>query len=245
MKKGIILFSVIIVLILAVYYFSTPKDNQPETSKPVEESKTEASLFVSEKQEVELQTTFHTDGYGFIQHIYVFDINHYLVIANERNEPLNGEYTGNRLLWVTKKEKQMDIEALTTGDHMIHLELKESKPFFIAKGQFVFSFHEASGTVDMPMKGKGYIFHVGADGTVSKQLETTGVFHSFGIDEKKELVFVEKVEKENRNLYPSYFAPYTLHHRTWNEKEWRVVKTTDVVPDLQKTYNDYENQYKK
>ena len=56
------------------------------------------------------------------------------------------------------------------------------------------------------------------------------------------MVIIEKFELENRNLYPSFFAPYELKYQQYNDKKWTTTKTKQVEPDLEKEY-EQKNVY--
>lgn len=239
MKKPIIDFLIMVLILLGVYYFIQKDNKEPEK----EENELVTETLMDESEISKLQQTFHNDGLGFIQHMYSLNEKQYLVYSGVKN-PIEGEETlGNQLIWVEKKGKEVKVTPLTNGDYDLHLVMNKEKPFFLAKGQFVFVYYEDHGTKDMPINGKGYVYQVSVNGELEKTLETEGVFHDFYLDEKNEVVFVEKIEKENRNLFPSYFAPYELHYKMIKNKQWETNKTETVEPDIKEEYDKYKEKY--
>ena len=96
----------------------------------------------------------------------------------------------------------------------------------------------------MQQNGKGYVYHIHQKSGVEKIYETEGTYYNFAMDKQNHMVIIEKFELENRNLYPSFFAPYELKYQQYNDKKWATTKTKQVEPDLQETYETYTEKVK-
>lgn len=238
-KKIWLVVSLVIVIGIGIAWSVTK--NQKEVEKPSDgEPEVEVSSGITSKDEEELQLEFFDQNMGFITQTYVLDDSRYLMLNRSRNIDYPKEYPGDILVWVEKKDGQIKSTQINEGDLKINLELKDQNPFFVIGDKFYVVFHEGEGVADELRKAKGYVYRIDLKEGIKKNYETEGAFESFHVDENKKMVMVERVSDDDRNSLPSYFSPYVLEHKRWENESWKTYEKVEVQPKLDDGAN--ENQ---
>lgn len=230
MNKKIWLIVSLVIIIGIAWSFTK---NQKEVEKPSdEETKVEVSSGITSKDEEELQLDFFDQNMGFITQKYVLDDSHYLILNRSRDIDYPKEYPGDVLVWVEKRDGQIKTKQINDGDLKVMLELKDKNPFFVVGDKFYVVFHEGEGGVNEIRKSKGYVYRIDLKEGIKKSYETKGAFENFHIDENKKMIMVERISEDDRNSLPSYFSPYVLEHKRWENESWKTFKKVEVQPTL-------------
>lgn len=241
MRKKIIIGSIIVLLLVLLVLFFIQKKQDVEL--PTEDEI--VSIELTGEELIQIQETFHDKGVGFIHQIYELDEQRYLITTRTRDKAYGDEYPADQLVWVEKDKENLSVTPLATGDHPLRLVLNQTHPYFTQNGEFYFVFYEGIGTEGLLQKGKGYVYHIDREQGAEKLYETKGNYSNFAIDKQKRMVIVEKVEIENRNLYPSYLSPYVLKYEQYHEGKWTTIQEKNVEPDLIEEYEKYEEKVNK
>lgn len=241
MRKKMILGSVVGLLLLLIgllLFGGREKVVLPKEGEviPVELTETEIA---------DVQVRFHNEALGFIHQIYALDANRYLFYTRTSQAEYTKEYPGDQLVWVERTGDEWLIHSVYRGSYPIRLVLKNKHPYFTQKGGIYFVFYEGKGVQGLEQNGKGYIYQIKPEKGVEKIYETEGDYYKFGMDKQEHMVIVEKTELPNRNMYPSYFAPYQLNYRQYHDGTWETVQEKQVEPDLKTEYEKYEEKRNK
>ena len=238
-----IILGVIALLVLAfIGLFFLPDKKEV---LPAESERNEKTVALTEEEVASIQEDLHNEGVGFIYKIHALESRRYLLYTKERNVEYGEDFPADGLVWVEKTKDGTTITPLTSGEYPIRLILNQDRPYFTQDGIFYFVFYEAHGTKEHPRNGKGYVYQVEKETGVKKVYETEGVYHNFALDKQNRMVLVERFELENRNLYPSYFAPYELKYQQYFEGKWKTIQEKHVEPDLKEAYEQLEEKQNK
>lgn len=238
--RKIIIGSILVLLLVWLGIFlwgGKEKEQVPKDVNPI-------SVDFTDDEFVALQERFHNESVGFIYQVHALDTTRYLVYTRQRQVEYGTDFPGDQLVWVEKTKEATTVTPLTTGNYPIRLVMDKDKPYFTQDGQFYFVFYEAHGTKELPQNGKGYVYRIDKQKGVEKVYETAGTYENFALDKQQRLVVVEKQELENRNMYPSFFAPYVLKYQQYNEGKWKTIQEKTVEPDLIEEYEKYQEKTK-
>lgn len=239
-KLGII---IIIFSLIAVGIFIFQKEKANEQTPNATDKK--EKVLTKEDLVNEIQAEFQTNGLGIVVDVYPMKGSGYLVLAKQRNTNYEKDFPGDQLIWVDKKEANYEFQVLSKGDYKIHLVMNdENEPYYLSGSDFLFSFYEGKEINGMTFKGKGYVYEVQPKGKLEMVLETSGDFYDFGFNKESKLMFIERVESDDRNRFPSYFAPYVLHHKEWKNGKWVNVKEQEATPNIQKEHEKLKEAMK-
>lgn len=235
MKKKIILGIITMILVGMIIWISSPKEET--LILPEKGEITPVALTKEEKETIQRQ--LYSEGFGTVYKIYALDENRYLYYGKEKDEDYGNEYPADQLMWVERTKDGFSYTSVYQGSYPINLVLANKQPYFEQDRVVYFVFFEGKGEKNMEQKGKGYVYEVLSKTGIKKQYETTHEFYKFGLNKEKKMVLVEKQEMENRNLYPSYLAPYRLNYLQFQKDKWTKVQEKYVSPDIVETYEQY------
>lgn len=240
MNKKITLI-VIALLIIAgsVYFFFLNKEESIETKKEpnVKEEKKEVDkMGFNERLDLVVQKKYFKHNKGYIFEGYQSPLNKdYFLTINQRGiYQYNEDYPGENLLWTKESDGEVEITNLSRGDKLVHLVKDKEEPFITSKGETFIVFYEREGTIDYGYNGKGYVYKIKPNGDIKEIYKTKGSYYGVLKNEDGNLVFVEKIFRDDRNMNPTFLKPYDLYFKQYVDEKWIVIKKEFIDPSVQK-----------
>lgn len=233
-NKKFWLIAALVVLVIVVLVLLFAKEEK-EVKKPKESNENVEQVFKEKTgYDVRLRETIQNDNYinnnGDIKEGHKFNKEYYLTINQTGVYTYSDDYPGDILIWVKEKNGQVTTERVSKGDKLLNVLKNGDTPFFKQNGHIYFVYFEKEGNEDIGYIGKGYVYEAKEDGTIKKNYETEGSFHSLKKDTQGRLLLTEKVYSDGRNMYPVELRPYTLKMYRLTENEWKFVEEKKVNP---------------
>lgn len=240
-NNKVIIFSVlllIVVIVSSVFIIKGNKEDKPKESvKKGEElpekikQKPGKKTKYKEIKEEEIPKLLTENNQGLPKDTFKFNERAYLSITQSGINKYNDEFTGDKVLWISEKDGQVEYKMLTEGTHLVKVIQTKKGPFLKIGNETFIIFYERISFEKDGYNTQGYVYKVSKSGDLKLVYQIKDAFADIKVTKEK-LTIVQKVYKDDRNQYPTILKPHDLQTVEYKNGTWEIVKTEFIKPEL-------------